>query len=88
MANLVYGGAMSVRDEPPRDLPVPDEPAHPLHQLTTGELNTYRRELEHALKVLPGTATVRELIAEHLGRVRAEQESRQRIHDASGPNGK
>jgi hypothetical protein len=76
-------------DEPnTAESPVPDEPQHPLHQLTTAELKGYRRELEHALKVLPGTASVRELLAEHLGRVLAEQESRQRIHEASGPNGK
>lgn len=66
----------------------PDKPPHPLHQLTTGELKHYRKELEHALKVLPGTVPVRELLAEHLGRVLSEEESRQRIHEASGPNGK
>ena len=72
-------------DEPfPAESPVPDKPAHPLHQLTSSELKSYRRELEHALKVLPGSATVRELLAEHLGRVLAEQESRTRIQEANG----
>ena len=72
-------------DEPtPEESPVPEEPRHPLHQLTTSELRTYRRELEHALKMLPGTASVRELLAEHLGRVLAEQESRTRIQEANG----
>jgi hypothetical protein len=57
----------------------PDQPAHPLHELTTYELRNYRRDLEHALKTLPEHAAVRELLNEKLAGVLAEQESRAAI---------
>lgn len=54
----------------------PAQPAHPLHALTTYELQNYRRDLEHALSALPGHVAVRELLKEKLAGVLAEQESR------------
>ncbi len=54
-------------------------PPHPVSQLTTYELRDYRRELEHALKTLPAHAAVRGLLAQRLGDVLAEQESRAKI---------
>jgi hypothetical protein len=57
----------------------PDQPAHPLHELTTYELKNYRRDLEHALTTLPEHAAVRELLHEKLAGVLAEQESRAAI---------
>jgi len=67
----------------PAESPVPDDPRHPLHQLTTAELRTYRRELEHALKVL-AEAPVSVQLAESLSLVLAEQESRTRIQEGNG----
>jgi hypothetical protein len=40
----------------------PDPPPHPLPALTTYELIRYRRELEHALTAIPGTAPARTLL--------------------------
>jgi hypothetical protein len=57
----------------------PDQPAHPLHALTTYELRKYRSDLEHALKTLPEHAAARELLHEKLAGVLAEQESRAAI---------
>ncbi len=57
----------------------PQPPPHPLHALTTFELRDYRRELEHALKVLPEHAGVRELLRQKLDEVLAEQEHRVRL---------
>jgi hypothetical protein len=47
----------------------PQPPPHPLHALTTFELRDYRRELEHALKVLPEHTEVRELLRQKLAEV-------------------
>ncbi len=52
------------------------QPPHPTSQLTTYELKDYRRELEHALKTLPGRAAVRAQLQAKLAEVLAEQESR------------
>ena len=57
-------------------------PKHPLGAMTTYELKDYRRELEHALKVLPGHVPARELLQGKLAGVVAEQDARARI--ASG----
>ncbi len=54
-------------------------PPHPTSQLTTYELRDYRHELEHALKTLPGHAAVRDLLAQRLTEVLAEQETRAKI---------
>ncbi len=54
-------------------------PRHPLHALTTYELSRYRRDLEQALEVLPGHASVRELLQGKLAEVLAEQQSRAKI---------
>jgi hypothetical protein len=68
--------------------PVPGEPVtveppeHPLHALTTYELSSCRRQLEHALKALPEHAAIRELLRGKLAKVLAEQGSRVVIADA------
>jgi hypothetical protein len=56
-------------------------PQHPLHALTTYELQRYRRELDHALKSLPTSAPVRAQLQDKLAEVKAEQESRLRIRE-------
>ncbi len=55
------------------------QPVHPLHALTTFELERYQRELQHALTVLPERVTVRELLQGKLAEVLAEQHSRTKI---------
>lgn len=57
-------------------------PKHPVPAMTTYELADYRRELEHALKVLPGHVAVRGLLQDKLAGVLAEQDARAKI--ASG----
>jgi hypothetical protein len=57
----------------------PDQPAHPLHALTTYELQNYRRDLEHALTATPENAAARGLLNEKLAGVQAEQDSRAAI---------
>jgi hypothetical protein len=60
-------------------------PGHPVHALTTYEIRDYRRELEHALKVLPEQAAARELLHDRLAEVLAEQESRIKIRRSGRP---
>jgi hypothetical protein len=62
----------------------PDQPAHPLYALTTYELRTYRRDLEHALRTLPEHAADRERVKVELAGVLAEQESRVALAAAAG----
>ena len=62
----------------------PDPPPHRLSALTTYELTGYRRELERALSVIPGTAPVVALLRTHLAEVLAEQEARTRLRDTGG----
>ena len=54
-------------------------PKHPMHALTTYELSRYRRDLEHALNVLPEHTAVRELLQGKLAEALAEQQSRAEI---------
>ncbi len=54
------------------------EPKHTLSALTTFELARYRRELEHAIKTLPETVEVRELLQQRLAEVVAEVDDRAR----------
>jgi hypothetical protein len=54
-------------------------PKHPLYALTTYELTDYRRELEHALAVLPRYTADREDLLRRLADVTGEQESRAAI---------
>ena len=57
----------------------PQPPPHPLPALTAltaYDLSRYRRELEHALKALPGQAPGRGLLQQRLGEVMAEQDAR------------
>jgi hypothetical protein len=60
-----------------------DQPKHPMHALTTYELRNYRRDLEHALKALPGHATVREQLQQRLTDVLAEEQARTQLQQAS-----
>jgi len=60
-----------------------EQPKHPVHALTTYELARYRRELEHALKTLPGHAEIRALLQQRLPEVRTEQQVRTQLHEAS-----
>ena len=54
----------------------PQPPPDPLAALTAYDLSRYRRELEHALKALPGHAPARALLQQRLADVMAEQHSR------------
>jgi hypothetical protein len=56
-----------------------DPPPHPLYALTTCELSRYRRDLEHALAVLPGGHPGRGQLQQQLTGVQAEQHSRTRL---------
>jgi hypothetical protein len=47
----------------------PEPPRHPLPALTTYELSRYRRELERALRGLPGHAPARRLVQQQLAEV-------------------
>jgi len=58
-------------------------PEHPLPRLATFELTRYRRELERALKRLPTDSGARPGLLGQLSEVLAEQESRERIANAS-----
>ena len=51
-------------------------PPRPLPALTAYELSRYRRQLEHALKAMPGHAPARGLLQQRLAEVMAEQQSR------------
>jgi len=51
--------------------------------LTTYELARYQRELQHALKTLPGHAEVRTLLKQRLTGVLTEQQARTQLHEAS-----
>jgi hypothetical protein len=62
----------------------PAQPSHPLPALTTFELRDYRRDLEHALKTLPGHVAVRTLLQQRLTEVLTEQQSRTRLRQANG----
>jgi hypothetical protein len=55
------------------------EPKHPIHQLTTSELNRYRRELEHAVKKISPEAPVQAELHRRLDIVLAEQDERAKI---------
>ena len=62
--------------------PAVQAPKHPLYQLTTSELDRYRRELEHEIQdVSPGAPAVADL-SRLLGEVLSEQDDRRRIASA------
>lgn len=79
------GHDQPVRREPPLPAePVTvEKPKHATHALTTYELARYRRELEHALKTLPGHAKVRALLQQRLSEVLTEQQARIQLQQAS-----
>ena len=56
-----------------------EQPKHPVHALTTGELSRFRRELEHAVKRIPPEAPVQDDLRRKLSEVLAEEDQRQRI---------
>jgi hypothetical protein len=58
---------------------MPDQPRHPLPALTTYELRDYRRELEHAIKVVAPDAPVQADLRRKLDEVLAEQDDRARL---------
>jgi len=62
----------------------PQEPAYPMHALTTYELRDYRRQLEHAVKGISPDAPVQADLRRKLDAVLAEQESRARAQNATG----
>jgi hypothetical protein len=61
-----------------------EPPRHPLPGLTTYELSRYRRELDHAIQVLPARAAARALLQQRLAEVLAEQASRATITSTPG----
>lgn len=61
---------------------LPDPLKHPLHALTTYELNGRRRELERAIKGIAADAPVQTDLRRDLDAVLAEQEDRARIANA------
>ncbi len=61
-----------------------EQPPHPVHALTTYELRNYRRELEQSLGALPEHGAVRVVLQQRLAQVLAEQDSRNRLHQANG----
>jgi hypothetical protein len=58
-----------------------EEPKHTVAQLTTSELNRYRRELEHAVKGISPDAPVQTELRRQLDEVLAEQDERAKIAD-------
>ncbi|MGD0608107.1 MAG: hypothetical protein ABSA53_31530 [Streptosporangiaceae bacterium] len=63
----------------PAGPPAARQPAHPVHALTTYELNGYRRELEHAIKGIAADAPVQADLRAKLDEVLAEQDDRARL---------
>jgi hypothetical protein len=55
------------------------EPKYPVHQLTTSELTSYRRELEHAVTGIAPDAPVQTELRRRLDVVLAEQDEREKI---------
>ena len=66
-------------DAPKDELPMPAEPSHPVHALTTYEISRYRRELERAIKGISPDAPVQADLKRKLDEVLAEQAERARI---------
>jgi len=54
----------------------PAPPLRPVPEMTLAELNRYRRDLEQALRGLPGEAPGRWETAQQLAQVIAEQQAR------------
>jgi hypothetical protein len=60
-------------------------PKHPMYALTTFELADYRRELEHALRTLPGHVAGEQLRL-RLAEVLTEEQSRTRLQHPDWPS--
>jgi hypothetical protein len=56
-----------------------EHPPHPTSQLTTGELSTYRKELERAIQGISPDAPVQADLRARLAEVLAEQDDRARL---------
>ena len=66
---------------------MPEQPPHPMSQLTTFELRDFRRELERAIAFFDRKDPVppaRDRLQQQLTEVLAEQDSRKRVQDTSG----
>jgi hypothetical protein len=63
----------------PAGLAAPAPPQHKLAEMTTSELVRRRRELEHAITHIPGTAPVQADLRKGLDEVEAEERSRAKI---------
>ena len=63
---------------------MPPVPPHPLDALTSYELSRYRRQLEHALRAVPGHDPARAGLQQRLADVQAEQHSRTTITATGG----
>jgi hypothetical protein len=61
----------------------PQQPAYPMHQLTTFELRDYRKQLEHAVERL-GSAPVVQDLQQKLRQVLDEEDSRARFRAGNG----
>jgi hypothetical protein len=61
-----------------------EQPPHPVQALTTYELRNYRRDLEQSLGALPEQVAMRVILEQRLAQVLAEQDSRNRLHQANG----
>ena len=57
-------------------MPVPKKPQHAIGQLTTYELDGYRKNLEHALETMPEHDRVIPLLRDRLAEVLTEQQAR------------
>ncbi len=66
----------------PTDPVIVNKPMHPIHALTTYELEARRRELERAIKGIPPDAPVQADLRRDLDAVIAEQEDRTRLAHA------
>ena len=66
-------------------------PRYPLGQLTSGELATRRKELEHAIKGISPDAPIQVELSRLLAEVAEEEESREKLAQAgrkhAGTNG-
>jgi hypothetical protein len=67
------------KDEPPMPAePAVEPPKHPMHALTSYELNRYQKELAHAVARLGEASVVADLRA-RLAQVQEEQDDRARL---------
>ncbi len=68
----------------PTDPVTPKQPPHPMAHLTTAELSTYRRQIEHAIKGISPDAPIQADLRRKLAEILTEQDERLRIARANG----